>query len=142
MKKVALLFIVLSNLILSRMTSEVEACSFKSYYKTGMDVYYQCFKVKESDLETFKILGGFGYAKDKKNIYYNGEKKKEADRKTFVGLNQLMLQKRRILDEEGNFLDSYAKDKNYVYYNGKVIKTADSKTFERYERQIKEKRNL
>ena len=44
MKKIVLLFIVLSDLILSREISEIGACSFKSYYKTGVDVYYQCLK--------------------------------------------------------------------------------------------------
>jgi membrane-bound acyltransferase YfiQ involved in biofilm formation len=85
MKKIVLLFFVLSHLILSRETSQADTCSFKSYDKKGVDVFYQCFKVKESDLETFKVLGSYGYAKDKKNIYYNGEKLKEADRRTFIG---------------------------------------------------------
>jgi len=96
------------------------------YVKRNNEIYYKYskeddigIKVKNVDLNTFKILND-RYAKDDKSVYFSGNKSYEdVDSKTFEVLPNY-----------------YSKDKNNVYYENKKLKGIDVKTFKKINRLV------
>lgn len=91
---------------------------YNVYYVNECKGYAEYKKIEDADPETFEVLCGSIYAKDKNNVYLKGKIILNVDSKTFNSV--------KIFNN-----CKYFKDKNNVYTeNIEKIENADSETFE------------
>ncbi len=92
---------------------------YRAFYAKDKNIVFIADElIKDSDPESFSVLGCGLYAKDKNHVYYVGKEISSADVSSFVAFGNRT-------DSIFSLIEEYAKDKNQYYFKGEPIAEQD-----------------